>query len=176
MGMGEKYFTIVCIYKFENHMGFTLAQSITSHVLFYRNNASLHNRPGRNVQHGWGKGWFQLNPYPPLDRYTVAPVMLIFETQKMLLVHQRISLSADSSASNVPTFHTNRHPEVSTIIQKSLVRYYIPATFRDYAFQLAIYVPHPSVKIPGIHHLSTCKIKQASSFFFHVFYPLPLSP
>ncbi len=39
MGMGEKCFTSVCIYKFENHMGFTLAQPITSHVLFYRNNA-----------------------------------------------------------------------------------------------------------------------------------------
>lgn len=141
---------------------------------------------------GGGRGGFNSIRTHHSNRYTATPVMLIFETQKYSSFISALVLhSADSSAlkpssaaptyletkhtsiqhqMSLPTFHTNRHPVRFYHHPKSLSN--IPRL----CLSACDYVPHPSVKIPGIHHLSTCKIKQSSSFFFHVFYPLPLSP
>lgn len=133
---------------------------------------------------GGGRGGFNSIRTHHSNRYTATPVMLIFETQKYSSFISALVLhSADSSAlkpssaaptyletkthlhptSNVPLpSHTNRHPDVSTIIPNPLsaTTSNIP---RLCLFSLRFMYPIQAVKIPGIHHLSTYK-NQTSSF------------
>ncbi len=58
MGMGEKCFTSVCIYKFENHMG--LLWRNPSHLTYYSTETMRHCTTGQagTFSMGGGRGGF----------------------------------------------------------------------------------------------------------------------